>query len=77
MPRQRNGSSGTGDSYSITSSDCVDNADEPKAIDEMKASVELSKTVELLQNKYFNRVEQDYRFIKRLIKLRMSFTRSI
>ncbi len=50
------------------------NADEPKAIDKMKAFVELSKTVELRQNKYFNnRLEQDYRFIKRLTKLRIGF----
>jgi transposase-like protein len=44
------------------------NAAYPKAIDELKQKKELSKSVELRQNKYLNnRVEQDYRFIKRLV----------
>ena len=45
------------------------NAAYPKAIDQLKADKELSKEVELRQNKYLNnRVEQDHRFLKRLIK---------
>jgi len=50
------------------------NAAYPKAIDELKAKKELSKRVELRQNKYLNnRVEQDHRFIKRLVKPGMGF----
>ena len=45
-----------------------------KAIDELKEKEELSKQVELRQNKYLNnRIEQDHRFIKRLVKLGMGF----
>ena len=44
------------------------------AIDELKEKKELSESVELRQNKYLNnRVEQDHRFIKRLIKPGMGF----
>jgi len=44
------------------------NAAYSKAIDELKAKKELSKQVELRQNKYLNnRIEQDHRFIKRLV----------
>lgn len=50
------------------------NAAHPKAIDEMKAKDELAEKVELRQNKYLNnRVEQDHRFIKRLVKPGMGF----
>ena len=50
------------------------NAAYPKAIDELKAEKELSESVELLQNKYLNnRIEQDHRFIKRLVKPGMGF----
>jgi len=50
------------------------NAAYPKAIDELKAKKELSKRVELRQNKYLNnKVEQDHRFIKRLVKPGMGF----
>ena len=46
----------------------------PKAIDQLKAKKELSKRVKLRQNKYLNnRVEQDHRFIKRLVKSGMGF----
>jgi transposase-like protein len=45
------------------------NAAYPKAIDELKEKKELSEAVELRQNKYLNnRIEQDHRFIKRLVK---------
>jgi hypothetical protein len=50
------------------------NAAYPKAIDELKAKKELPKGVELRQNKYLNnRIEQDHRFIKRLVKPGMGF----
>jgi len=50
------------------------NAAYPKAIDELKAKKELFAQVELRQNKYLNnRVEQDHRAIKRLIKPGMGF----
>jgi transposase-like protein len=50
------------------------NAAYPKAIDQLKADKELSKEVELRQNKYLNnRVEQDHRFIKRLVNPGMGF----
>ena len=50
------------------------NAAYPKAIDELKAKKELSENVELRQNKYLNnRVEQDHRFIQRLVKPGMGF----
>ncbi len=45
------------------------NAAYPKAIDELKEKEELSEKVELRQNKYLNnRIEQDHRFIKWLVK---------
>ena len=45
------------------------NAAYPKAIDELKEKKQLSAEVELRQNKYLNnRVEQDHRFIKWLVK---------
>ena len=45
------------------------NAAYPKAIDELKEKKQLSETVELRQNKYLNnRIEQDHRFIKWLVK---------
>lgn len=41
----------------------------PKAIEELQEKKELSKSVKLRQNKYLNnRVEQDHKFIKRLVK---------
>ena len=50
------------------------NAAYPKAIDELKQKEELSEQVELRQNKYLNNlVEQDHRFIKRLIRPGMGF----
>ena len=50
------------------------NAAYPKAMDELKEEKELSKEVELRQNKYLNnRIEQDHRFIKRLVKPGMGF----
>ncbi len=50
------------------------NAAYPKAIDELKEKEELSLQVELRQNKYLNnRIEQDHRFIKRLVKPGMGF----
>ena len=50
------------------------NAAYPKAMDELKEKKELSESVELRQNKYLNnRVEQDHRFIKRLVKPGMGF----
>jgi len=45
------------------------NAAYPKAIDEVKEQEELSQGVRLRQNKYLNnRIEQDHRFIKWLVK---------
>ena len=45
------------------------NAAYPKAIDELKEFEELSQGVKLRQNKYLNnRIEQDHRFIKWLVK---------
>ncbi len=45
------------------------NAAYPKAINELKEKEELSEAVELRQNKYLNnRIEQDHRFIKWLVK---------
>lgn len=45
------------------------NAGYPKAIDELKEKEELSVAVKLRQNKYLNnRIEQDHRFIKWLVK---------
>ncbi len=50
------------------------NAAYPKAMDELKEKKELSESVELRPKKYLNnRVEQDHRFIKRLIKPGMEF----
>jgi len=50
------------------------NAAYPKAIEQLKQKKELPKEVELRQNKYLNnRVEQDHRFIKRLVKPGMGF----
>lgn len=50
------------------------NAAYPKAIDELKEKEELFEQVELRQNKYLNNiVEQDHRFIKRLVKPEMGF----
>ena len=50
------------------------NAAHPKAIDQLKNKKELSKGVELRQNKYLNnRIEQDHRLIKRLVKPGMGF----
>jgi transposase-like protein len=44
------------------------NAAYPKAIDEIKAAQILTKTAELRRVKYLNNiVEQDHRFIKRLV----------
>ncbi len=44
------------------------------AVDELKEKEELSEQVELRQNKYLNNiVEQDHRFIKRLVKSGMGF----
>jgi len=45
------------------------NAAYPKAIDELKEKEKLSEQVKLRQNKYLNnRIEQDHRFIKWLVK---------
>jgi transposase-like protein len=50
------------------------NAAYPKAIAELKASGVLPESVELRQVKYLNNlVEQDHRFIKRLVKPSMGF----
>ncbi len=50
------------------------NAAYPKAVDELKEKEDLFEKVELRQNKYLNnRVEQDHRFIKRLVKPGMGF----
>ncbi len=50
------------------------NAAYPPAVDELKAEKQLPKTAQLRQVKYLNnRVEQDHRFIKRLVKPGMGF----
>ncbi len=50
------------------------NAAYPKAITELKAAGILAEGVELRQVKYLNNlVEQDHRFIKRLVKPGMGF----
>ena len=50
------------------------NAAYPKAVEELKQKKELFESVELRQNKYLNnRVEQDHRFIKSLVKPGMGF----
>lgn len=46
----------------------------PKAVEQLKNKKQLSKPVELRQNKYLNnRIEQDHRFIKWLVKPGMGF----
>ncbi|SRR6266496_1469936 len=50
------------------------NASYPKAMAELKAAGILSESVELRQVKYLNNlVEQDHRFIKRVVKPGMGF----
>jgi transposase, IS6 family len=50
------------------------NAAYPKALDELKAEGLLPQACELRQNKYLNNlIEQDHRFIKRLVKPGMGF----
>ena len=50
------------------------NAAYPKAIDELKKKKQLAEAVELRQNKYLNnRIEQDHRFIKWLVKQGQGF----
>ena len=50
------------------------NATSPKAFKEFKAEVAIPDPCELWQSKYLNNlVEQDHRFIKRLVKLGMGF----
>ena len=50
------------------------NAAYPKAMAELKAAGQLPESVELRQVKYLNNiVEQDHRFIKRLVKPGMGF----
>src|SRR6202051_2292610 len=50
------------------------NAAYPKALNEMKAAGALSAACELRQSKYLNNlIEQDHRFIKRLVKPGMGF----
>jgi transposase-like protein len=50
------------------------NAAYPPAVDDLKADEQLSDTTELRQVKYLNnQVEQDHRFIKRLVKPGMGF----
>jgi IS6 family transposase len=50
------------------------NAAYPKAFKELKAEGIMSASCELRQSKYLNNlVEQDHRFIKRLVKLEMGF----
>jgi transposase-like protein len=50
------------------------NAAYPKATDTLKAEDTLPETTELRQNKYLNNiVEQDHRFIKRLVNSEMGF----
>ena len=50
------------------------NAAYPKATDALTADETLPKTVELQQNKYLNNlIEQDHRFIKRLVNPGMGF----
>jgi transposase-like protein len=51
------------------------NAAYPKAFDKLKADETLSKTTELRPVKYLNNiVEQDHRFIKRLVNPGMGFS---
>jgi transposase, IS6 family len=50
------------------------NAAYPKAFKELKAEATIPDSCELRQSKYLNNlVEQDHRFIKRLVKLGMGF----
>jgi len=50
------------------------NAAYPKAINKLKEKKELSEPVELRQNKYLNnRIDQDHRFIKWLVKPAIGF----
>jgi transposase-like protein len=50
------------------------NAAYPKALKEMKAAGDLAASCELRQSKYLNNlVEQDHRFIKRLVKAGLGF----
>ena len=50
------------------------NAAYPKAVKELKAAGDLATSCELRQSKYLNNlVEQDHRFIKRLVKPGMGF----
>ncbi len=50
------------------------NAASPKAIAELKAARMLAESAELRQVKYLNNlIEQDHRFIKRLVKPGMGF----
>lgn len=50
------------------------NAAYPKAVDDLKADSVLPAAVELRQNKYLNnRIEQDHRFIKRLVNPGLGF----
>jgi IS6 family transposase len=50
------------------------NAAYPKALKEMKAAGDLAASCELRQSKYLNNlIEQDHRFIKRLVKPGMGF----
>lgn len=50
------------------------NAAYPSAIDELKAESTLTQSSQLWQNKYLNnQVEQDHRFIKKLVNLGLGF----
>jgi transposase-like protein len=50
------------------------NAAYPKALKEMKATGDLAASCELRPNKYLNNlIEQDHRFIKRLVKPGLGF----
>ena len=51
------------------------NAAYPNVFDNLKANETLPETTELRQNKYLNnRIEQDHRFIKRLVNPGMGFS---
>jgi transposase-like protein len=63
---------------SYTATPCVitvdKNAAHPKAVRELKAAGDLLTSCELRQSKYLNNLlEQDHRFIKRLVKPAMGF----
>ncbi len=50
------------------------NAASPKAFNELKAAGDLAASCELRQSKYLNTlIEQDHRFVKRLVKPSMGF----